>query len=141
MYKTIENDKKAVTQLSSGMVVVLDIPEEFRDTANEREYFIIRRHVNPDGSILMSVLEDEDTNPSTITFRTDKFSTYAIAYSGATVMQAGGNVAIHTDKQYYALFIVIGVMGLVTLITIVFAILGSREKEEIPEQTEDEKEA
>lgn len=140
LYKTIENDKKAVTQLSSGMVVVLDIPEEFRDTANEREYFIIRRHVNPDGSILMSVLEDEDTNLSTITFRTDKFSTYAIAYSGDTVMQVGGNVAIHTDKQYYALFIVIGVMGLVTLITIVFAIVGSREKEEISEQTEDENE-
>lgn len=140
LYKTIENDKKAITQLSSGMVVVLDIPEEFQDTANEREYFIIRRHVNPDGSILMSVLEDEDTNLSTITFRTDKFSTYAIAYSGDTVMQAGGNVAIHTDKQYYALFIVIGVMGLVTLITIVFAIVGSREKEEISEQTEDENE-
>ena len=140
LYKTIENDKKAVTQLSNGMVVVLDIPEEFRDTVNEREYFIIRRHVNPDGSVLMSVLEDEDTNLSTITFRTDKFSTYAIAYSGDTVMQAGGNVAIHTDKQYYALFIVIGVMGLVTLITIVFAIVGSREKEEISEQTEDENE-
>ena len=128
LYKTVADEKKAVTWLQNGMVVVLDIPDEFRDSAQEREYFIIRKHVNPDGSVLMSVLEDEDENPATITFQTDKFSTYAISYSGKAITRGAGNTAISTDKQYYALFLVIGVMGIVTLITIVLALVGNREK-------------
>lgn len=128
LYKTVADEKKAVTWLQNGMVVVLDIPDEFRDSAQERQYFIIRKHVNPDGSVLMSVLEDEDENPATITFQTDKFSTYAISYSGKAITQGTGNTAISTDKQYYALFLVIGVMGIVTLITIVLALVGNREK-------------
>lgn len=128
LYKTVADEKKAVTWLQNGMVVVLDIPDEFRDSAQERQYFIIRKHVNPDGSVLMSVLEDEDENPATITFQTDKFSTYAISYSGKAITQGAGNTAISTDKQYYALFLVIGVMGIVTLITIVLALVGNREK-------------
>ena len=42
---------------------------------------MLRLHTKEDGSREFAQLSDEDDNPDTITFSTDKFSPYAIAMS------------------------------------------------------------
>ncbi len=68
-----------IHELKHSMEVVLDIPANLVD--QNRTYYILRNH---DGQC--SVLEDKDEELRTITFETDKFSTYAIIYTDKAKM-------------------------------------------------------
>ena len=58
--------------------MVIQVPQELR--GRDRKYSIVHIHQNADGTYEKQILEDLDNNPDTITFRTDKFSVFAIAY-------------------------------------------------------------
>ncbi len=74
LYKSIADlSKSRVTKTNGSLTLVIDIPEELVDA--DREFAMIRVH---DGET--DVLDDLDDNPDTITFETDRFSTYALVY-------------------------------------------------------------
>lgn len=72
------DDTHMITELPSALNVILNLPDHLK--ADNRRFYILRLHTNEDGSIEFSELTDEDHNPDTITFSTDRFSPYAIAY-------------------------------------------------------------
>lgn len=79
---TDTSDKKLGTGEGYKQVISLTIPEELRvsDSSIERTYYIIRAHEEENGTLSVEVLntvKDGDV----LTFTTDKFSTYAIAYA------------------------------------------------------------
>ena len=70
--KTMDGTTMNVTELPTSLEVVIEIPEEIYKAG--KTYSVLRLH---HGSL--TVLPDLDDNPKTITFRTDRFSSYAIA--------------------------------------------------------------
>lgn len=86
-----QGDTRMVATLPEALHVVIDVPEDLR--ADGREFYILRLHTKEDGSVEYAELVDEDDDPDTISFSTDRFSPYAVAYidwSGDTA-QAGKN--------------------------------------------------
>jgi len=70
---------KAKLNTVQEMEFVMEIPKSLRD--NTRDYAVLR--LNPDGTV--SYLTDLDTDPRTVTFRTNYFGTYSLyclAYGG-----------------------------------------------------------
>ena len=67
------SDWERITNLSNEIEIVIDIPTNIKFSG--ATYYIVRNHNGE-----YTVLQDLDDNPDTITFRTDRFSTYAIAY-------------------------------------------------------------
>jgi len=72
-----------VTELSNRISITVDVPEDVKKAG--RKFSIIRIH---DG--VADVLTDTDDSDDTITFETDKFSTYAIAYENDEVNSNSG---------------------------------------------------
>lgn len=92
IFKSVSGKTSAVHDLNSPITVKIDVPENLRKIG--REFIVVRVH---DGKA--TVLNDYDENDNTITFRTDKFSTYAIAYkdkSGTT-----GSVSVDSNDNPY----------------------------------------
>ncbi|MCR5596027.1 MAG: InlB B-repeat-containing protein [Lachnospiraceae bacterium] len=77
MLKTSDGYTEKVTELPTTMEVVIQIPDAVY--SNGKTYSVLRVHNGE-----LSVLPDLDDNPNTITFRTDRFSSYAIAQEVAT---------------------------------------------------------
>ena len=70
-------DWNAVNQTHEPVDVVIGIPAELQ--SDDRIFYIIRSHEGD-----YTLLTDMDEEPDTITIRTDRFSTYAIAYEQAS---------------------------------------------------------
>ncbi len=77
MLKTIDGFTERVTELPTTMEVVIEIPDEVYEAG--KTYSVLRVHNGE-----LSVLPDLDDDPKTITFRTDRFSPYAIAKETTT---------------------------------------------------------
>jgi hypothetical protein len=75
-------DRTKVTQLSQGASVSVTIP--LGDLAGKPGLEVVRIH-GDGGSYLGASLPDTDSNPSTYTISTTKFSTYALLYSPEVV--------------------------------------------------------
>lgn len=75
--KTTDGYTENVTDLGEAIEVVIEIPEEYYKAG--KTYSVLRVHNGE-----LKVLPDLDDNPRTITFRTDKFSSYAIAMQTAS---------------------------------------------------------
>jgi len=76
-----EKIKTSITELKAPMEITIDIPEHARK--NGRRYKIVRHHVDKHGREYTEVIEGKLSNDGRkITFKTDKYSTYAIAYDG-----------------------------------------------------------
>lgn len=73
-----------VTNINSPVTVTVTIPEELR--SRSREFVIMRVHKGA-----VSVLEDQDSATNTVTFMTDRFSTYALAYKTVSASSVAGN--------------------------------------------------
>lgn len=71
LYKSFDQEKSKVTEIDKKVKITITIPEENR---GKDKYSIIHIHNG-----VSTILEDIDSNPNTITFETDKFSTFAIA--------------------------------------------------------------
>lgn len=78
LVKTEKNETRPISELSQALEVKINIPQHLK--ADNREFYILRLHTKEDGSQDFAQLPDEDENPDTITFSTDRFSSYAIAY-------------------------------------------------------------
>ncbi len=77
MLKTVDGNTQKVTELPSSMEVVIEIPDDVYEAG--KTYSILRVHNGQ-----LTVLPDLDDDPKTITFRTDRFSSYAIAKEVST---------------------------------------------------------
>lgn len=71
--KSIGGETTVINKTASELEVVVPIPEQFRKPG--RKFFVIRNH---NGAV--DVLEDIGNDETSVTFRTDRFSEYAIAY-------------------------------------------------------------
>ena len=72
--KIIDGAEYAVTQLGKEISLTIAVPDDLK--ADGRMYAIVRIH---DGEA--DILSDLDSDDDTITFKTDKFSVYAIVYA------------------------------------------------------------
>lgn len=94
--KVGSNAKEKVTETKNPLTISVTIPSSLRNknTPKSRKYMVLRIH---DGEV--TTLSDRDSVDSTITFATDRFSTYVLAYkdsaknseaSSNTLRGAGG---------------------------------------------------
>lgn len=72
------NETQMVSELPETLKVVINVPQHLK--VENRKFYILRLHTKEDGNQEFAQLADEDNNPDTITFSTDRFSPYAIAY-------------------------------------------------------------
>ncbi len=81
LMKNVDGVLSDISSTSSNIMVIVDLPESLMETVGDTEgkYVIVRLH---DG--VAEILEDLDDVDYTVTFETDKFSTYAIAFIGTT---------------------------------------------------------
>lgn len=73
-----------VSELEKAVEVFMEIPENLKELAKgfTRKYTVIRVHYNAtDDKYEIDELEAKDNGDGTITFETDKFSTYILTYS------------------------------------------------------------
>ncbi|MBR2995236.1 MAG: hypothetical protein IKF45_00855 [Lachnospiraceae bacterium] len=96
--KTIDARSSLISTTQNELEVVIRIPEKYRKA--NRPYAILREHNG-----IVDVLADLDTNPDTITFRTNRFSEYAIAYE-----------AVNVNRMILIFFII-------TIIALIFALV------------------
>lgn len=73
-----------VTQLSSPIEFMLAAPKEI--DGNQYDFAVIRLH----GDGRVDILPDLDSDPSTITFQTDRFSVYAVIYGPKGSFKSSG---------------------------------------------------
>ena len=76
--KNVDGNKNSVHELNSAIKLKVAIPENIinKDASIKREYSVIRIHNGESENIPV----DYNANDNTITFETDRFSTYAIVY-------------------------------------------------------------
>ena len=67
------SSEKTVTNIATPISVTVSVPADLR--SESREFVVLRVHKGK-----VSILEDLDSAINTITFKTDRFSTYALAY-------------------------------------------------------------
>lgn len=75
-----------VSVINSPIAVTVAVPEELR--SRSREFVVLRVHKGA-----VSVLEDQDSATNTVTFETDRFSTYALAYKTTSSGNGTGSSA------------------------------------------------
>lgn len=107
-----------IFELESAIKVTLDIPttlEKVKEGYN-RKYVIIRIHENQDGEYEKTILDAKDNGDGTISFETDKFSTYVLAYEDVL------NVTNPDTSDGIGLYIILGALSLVgvAVVSIVF---------------------
>ncbi len=79
-----EEDWNPITEADEPIEVVIGIPERLLQS-DGREFYIIRAHEGE-----YTFMSDMDDTPDTITISTDRFSSYAIAYTEIDTTRAGG---------------------------------------------------
>ena len=103
-----------VEELESAIKVTLDIPttlEKLKEGYN-RKYLVIRLHENKDGKFEATVLDAKDNGDGTVSFETDKFSTYVLAYEDVK------NVDNPKTFDSASLYIILGGLSLIGLATV-----------------------
>ncbi len=78
--KTSNGTSDIISTTNSELEVKIPIPETYQKEG--RKFYIIREH---EGNV--EILQDIGNDPTSITFKTDKFSEYAIAYETVNVNQ------------------------------------------------------
>ncbi len=68
---------------SNKITITIEVPEDMRSEKNDREYKVIRVHYSEGSTTPLTEFIDAEYDSAnyTLTFETDKFSTYAIAYA------------------------------------------------------------
>ncbi len=72
-------DQMPLTNLQVPVKLDIEVPDTMKSQDEDREYAVVRRHENADGSVtteILPVIYNEKTG--ILTFETDRFSTYAI---------------------------------------------------------------
>lgn len=118
-------ETQTISELPTTLQVVLEVPEHLR--AEKRRFYVLRLHTKEDGSREFAQLADEDDNPDTITFSTDKFSPYAIAYIDWNEGKEAGTTA-KSRRARNAAGIAIVLLAVVVTVTGVLYIAGKRRR-------------
>lgn len=89
LFKTIGGEELQINETNAPITVSFEIPLSLRSAG--RKYAVIRVHNGK-----ADILNDYDNDENTVTIRTDKFSTYVLAYSeksgGASITQPDNNL-------------------------------------------------
>ena len=78
--KSVDGATEAISETAEPMEIIIAVPDEIYKEG--KTYSVLRVHNGE-----LTVLPDLDDDPKTITFRTDRFSTYAISEQVATSKQ------------------------------------------------------
>lgn len=126
--KTKQEEAESVSEISEQLKVVIHVPKPLQ--AEDREFYILRLHTGEDGSQEFAQLLDEDEAPDTITFSTDKFSPYAIAYIDwkAEDVEQGDEARGAGNRAGIAAGMVVVVMAVIVTMTGIWYIIGKRKK-------------
>lgn len=73
LLKILNSSESEITNTISPIPVIFEVPEEFKKA--NRDFVVIRVHGDE-----ITLLNDLDKVTNTVTIKTDKFSTYALAY-------------------------------------------------------------
>lgn len=121
-------EKESVSELAEKIKVVLHVPQPLQ--AQDREFYILGLHTQKDSGPEFVQLSDEDENPDTITFSTDRFSSYAIAYIDREKEEEGKTEreAVQNSRAKNAAGAVIVVMAVIVTATGIWYIAGKRRK-------------
>ncbi len=76
--KTTDGTSEIISNTDTELEVTIPIPEKF--IKKGRKFYVMREH---NGNV--EILQDIGNNLNTVTFRTDKFSEYAIAYESTNI--------------------------------------------------------
>lgn len=121
-----KGETQTISELSSALKVVIEVPEHLK--AENRRFYVLRLHTKEDGSREFAQLSDEDDNPDTITFSTDKFSPYAIAYVDEQTAPGISGKGPGDRRFRNAAGIVIVLLALAVTVTGVLYIAGKRRR-------------
>lgn len=121
-----KGETQTISELSSALKVVIEVPEHLK--AENRRFYVLRLHTKEDGSREFAQLSDEDDNPDTITFSTDKFSPYAIAYVDEQTAPGISGKGLGDRRFRNAAGIVIVLLALAVTVTGVLYIAGKRRR-------------
>lgn len=87
MLKSMGGSTEKITELPTTMEVIIEIPDDVYQKG--KTYSVLRVHNGE-----LTVLPDLDDDPKTITFKTDRFSSYAIAREVATASSLVTGLAV-----------------------------------------------
>ncbi len=116
--KSLAGVEENITTLDTPITITIKIPEEYQ--AEGREFFILRSH---DGEI--TILEDLDDDPTTITISTDCFSNYTLNYveveedtdtAPNTDTATAPNTGDHSMPQMLLALMLVSLLGMVVAI-------------------------
>ena len=132
LWKTVgSSTAKKVNNTNKAIAVTITVPQALRntDSSKTRMYAVLRVH---NGAV--SVLPDRDSVDSTVTFNTDKFSTYVLAYKDTVkksrISDGGGshsseNVSILSsmpdmgDQAPVALCVILFIAAAIGIVTVI----------------------
>ena len=102
-------------ELGEEISVTITIPEELQ---GDYYYKVVRSHEKADGTVETDILDAVKNADGTLTFKTDCFSTYAIAYSTTAPKTSSGQPTIPQTGDNSATFIYLGlaVLGMAALV-------------------------
>ena len=95
--KNVDGNKNSVHELNSAIKLKVAIPENIinKDASIKREYSVIRIHNGESENMPV----DYNANDNTITFETDRFSTYAIVYKDIIKNTEDNNQSVIPDNN------------------------------------------
>ncbi len=115
LFKSIGNTQTRLDTINEPITLSFEIPETLRKAG--RKYVAARVHNG-----VADILDDYDDDASTITIRTDKFSTYVLAYSDNSANIDGSHTDVnnpYTSGESHTLtYLVIGMISLVVFVTL-----------------------
>lgn len=106
----------ALKELNNPVELTVTVPEQIRTSGGNREYRVVRRHVGTDGSVQTEMIQAKyNAATNSLTFETDRFSTYAIVYkdvannAGSTsdTTQASGSTPSTGDSAPVGMLILV----------------------------------
>lgn len=119
--KSEKNETQPIRELPQEVEVQINVPQHLK--ADNREFYILRLHTKEDGTQEFAQLPDEDDDPDTITFSTDRFSPYAIAYiDWAEKKTEASDVMDDTVKDNGVVYVVV-IMAIAIAVVITFWLL------------------
>lgn len=80
--RLVNDETKYITELDEEIEITLELPEGLEKVKEgyTREYSVIRVHLNKEGKYETDILEAKETKDGKVSFKTDRFSTYVLAY-------------------------------------------------------------
>ena len=128
MEETKKGEKQKVSALREKIKVVVHVPEPLQ--MQDRRFCILGLYTDQSGKAEFAQLLDEDENPNTITFSTNRFCSYAIAYMDPEKEEEGRTEeeTAQNSRVRNAAAAVIVVMALIVTITGIWYIVGRKKR-------------